>query len=129
MKCCHLLFVAMFMLLFACSRDTPSQSPAANGTHLIINTGNQLTSGIRERVFLAGEIGIDDTATGCWYLRTDEGLLFEPLFCVSEPLELRQGLRLMLYGYIEPDAPQTCAFGPVFYAEQTQVIEWVDDSK
>src|SRR5512139_1797743 len=70
-----------------------------------------------EKVFLEGAIGINDTSTGCWFLRTDKGLFFEVIFCVSEPLELKPGLRVRVYGYVEPDAPQTCSFGPVFYAE------------
>ncbi len=128
MKCNLLIFVATLMLLFGCSRDGPSRSPAANATISISRGGDPLKWGVRERVFLVGMVGIDDTTTGCWYLQTDEGVLFEPIFCVREALELRQGLRLQVYGYVEPDAPQTCAFGPVFYAEETQVIERPDDT-
>jgi hypothetical protein len=129
MKYCYILLTAIFLLLFGCNRDRPSQPLASTGTLLTNQMDNQMTSGVRERIFLTGRIGINDTSTGCWYLQTDEGFLIEPLFCVSEPFELRPGLRLTLYGYIEPDAPQTCNFGPVFYAEQTQVINIDYDSK
>lgn len=123
MKRFLLFLMAMSLLLFACSKDRPSQSIGADGTNFISYIETSPTSEIRERVFLEGELGIYDTSTGCWYLLTDEGLLYEPLFCVREPFEQKRGLRLLLYGYFEPDAPQTCAFGPVFYAEQTQVIK------
>jgi hypothetical protein len=123
MKCYLLILISILMLLVGCSRDGPSRSPAAKVINSFSRRGDPVKWGVRERIFLVGMVGIEDTTTGCWYLLTDESVLFEPIFCVREPLELRQGLRLMVYGYVEPDAPQTCAFGPVFYVEETQVIE------
>jgi len=83
---------------------------------------------VREKIFLEGTVGINDTTTGCWFLRTDDGRQFEPIFCTYEPIELKQGLRIRVYGYVEPDAPQTCALGPVFYAEQIQIAVGTDIS-
>jgi hypothetical protein len=95
-------------------------APACNNSSIAANSKEMGEA--KERIVLEGVVGINDTTTGCWYLSTDEGHVFEPIFCVTGPFELKQGLRLRVYGYVEPDAPQTCSFGPVFYAEQTQII-------
>ncbi len=87
-------------------------------------SGNRQDNGADDRtmVTVEGTLGINDVTTGCWYLRTDSGTLYEPIFCVSEPIELKEGLRVKVLGYIDSDAPQTCGLGPVFNALQTQVI-------
>ncbi len=75
-----------------------------------------------KRISLEGMIGLNDTSTGCWYLRTQDGTFYEPIFCLAEPIDLNQGMWVNVFGYVEPDAPQTCGIGPVFNALRTRVI-------
>jgi hypothetical protein len=121
---------ADFGKVSAASYEDNEQDQGINDGAELVKTPAELTASISEDRRLK-ELTVTVFRTeiegGCWYLKTNNGNTFEPIFEQDAP-KLFKGMRLKIKGYVDTELPTICQIAPVFRIKKFEILQPAEDT-